>query len=76
VGVHELAQLARRHVVGRERRQGNGLGAKRARAAEVTREIERLVALAARVDGVEELAGRLEALKREQRAPARRCWRR
>jgi hypothetical protein len=54
----------------RERRDGNGLHAKRARAAEVTREIERLVALAARVDGVEELAGRLEALKREREALA------
>jgi hypothetical protein len=54
----------------RERRDGNGVAAKRARAAEVTREIERLVALAARVDGLEEIAGRLEALKREREALA------
>jgi hypothetical protein len=50
----------------RERRNGKGLGAKRTRVAEVTREIERLVALAARVDGIEELAVQLEALKRER----------
>ena len=49
-----------------QRRADPGLEAKRDRLAELPREIERLVALAARVDGVDEIAARLAALKLER----------
>ena len=52
----------------RERRDQTAFPAKRARLGEVSREIGRLVALAVRVDGVDELAEHLAALKREHLA--------
>jgi len=49
-----------------QRRADPGLGAKQARLAELPQEIERLVALAMRVEGLDEIAAHLAALKAER----------